>query len=103
MPDLLVNEQEIKQEALTVIERSKIVRIVDQQSYDSATSLLLNEIKPFRARWKAYWDTLREPAYAAYTAILGKFNEADKPLEAAEKSIKAEISRWEQDQARLLA
>lgn len=102
MPDTL-NESEIKQEALTVIERAKIVRIFDQDSYDAAADLLLKQIKPFRKRWQEYWETVKSPAYAAYKAVLDKFNEGDKPLEAAERQVKLAIQAWDAEQGRIRA
>lgn len=109
MTDTLnTNENEIKQEALTIIEQAKVVKITSQETYDSATELLLVRVKPFRIRWKDYWygtDSQPGPvklAYRAYQSLLDKFNEADDPLEVAEKAIKKEIGIWEQEQARLL-
>ena len=102
MPDTLTtNEQEIKQEALTIVEQSKLIKITDQPSYDNACSLLLDQIKPFRKRWAEYWDEVKKPAYAAYKAILDKFNEGDKPLENAERQVKAEIVKWDAEQERI--
>src|SRR5258708_8061744 len=99
MPDTLTtNEQEIKQEALTIVEQSKIVNITDQDSYDVACNLLLQQIKPFRKRWAEYWEEVKKPAYAAYKAIQEKFNEGDRPLETAERQVKAEIARWDATQ-----
>lgn len=96
-----VNEQEIKQEALSVIERSKIVKITDQASYNQATSLLLEQVMPFRKKWKLYWQVVKKPLKEAVDAVQAKFNEADEPLEKAEKAIKAELSRWETEQERI--
>lgn len=101
MPEVIEQERELKEQALTVIERAKIVKITDQPSYDSATSLLLNEIIPFRKKWKDYWETLRVPAYKAYQGILDKFKEGDAPAEAAERQVKAEIRRWDDEQERI--
>lgn len=102
MPDTSnTNEQEIKQQALTIVEQSKIVRITDQQTYDGACFLLLSQIKPFRKRWAEYWEEVKKPAYAAYKAIQDKFNEGDKPLEAAERQVKAEIAKWDTEQERI--
>ena len=98
MPEV---EQELKQEALTVIQQAALVRITDQQTYNSAAALLTDQIIPFRKRWKEYWETLRVPAYNAYQAVLGKFNEGDKPAEQAERQVKAEIRRWDDEQARI--
>ena len=106
MPDTLTTETEIKQEALTVIERSKIVKIVDQKTYDAASELLLSKIKPFRVRWKNFWygsdDGPVPLAYRAYKSVLGKFNEVDDPLEEAERRVKVAVLGWEREQARLL-
>lgn len=102
MPDTLTqSEQEIKQEALTVVEQAKIIKITDQKSYDHACSLLLDQVKPFRKRWEEYWESVKQPAYQAYRAVLNKFNEGDAPLEAAERQIKGEIARWDTEQERI--
>lgn len=101
MPEVVEQEQELKQQALTVVERAKFVKIQDQDSYDSATSLLLNEIIPFRKKWEAYWNPIRESAYSTYKGILNKFNEGDKPAEVAERAVKAEIRRWDDEQERI--
>lgn len=98
---VIEQEQELKQEALTVAQQAALVRIVDQPSYDVAAKLLLEQIIPFRTKWKNYWETLRIPAYAAYKGIMDKFNEGDKPAEAAERTVKAEIRRWDDQQARI--
>ena len=94
-------EQELKQEALTVVQQAAMVRIVDQNSYNLAAALLTEQIIPFRKRWKEYWETLRKPAYAAYQAILDKFNEGDRPAENAEKQVKLAILGWDLEQDRI--
>ena len=93
-----VNEETIKQEALTVIEQAKIVKVIDQPSYDSACSLLLDQIKPFRKRWAEYWSEPKKLAYSAYKAIQDKFNEGDEPLEKAERQVKAALATWTEEQ-----
>jgi hypothetical protein len=103
---VMPNEETIKQEALTVIERAKIVKIVDQDSYDQATALWIEVIKPLRKRWRDYWyggatDLGPIPlAKKAHESLVSKFNAADEPLEAAEKQVKAEVNRWDQEQER---
>lgn len=94
-------EEEIKQEALTVVEQAKAIVISDQSSYDQACSLLLDQIKPFRKRWLAYWSELKNPAWAAYQAIQKKFTEGDHPLELAECQVKDEIRRWDDAQEKI--
>jgi multidrug efflux pump subunit AcrA (membrane-fusion protein) len=108
MPEVIAEqEQELTQQALTIVERATAVVIKDQASYDSACALLLNDIKPFRAKWDAYWkgsDSAPGPiklAYRAYKSLLDKFNEIDNPAELAEKTVKAATIKWEQDQERI--
>jgi hypothetical protein len=104
MPDTSITEtteQDIKQEALTVVERAKIVKITDQETYDNACTLLLEQIKPFRKRWLEYWSAVKNPAWAAYQAIQKKFTEGDKPLEEAERQVKDEIRRWDAEQEKI--
>jgi hypothetical protein len=100
---LTTTDQEIKQEALTIVEQAK-VKIIDQRSYDYACDVLLNRIKPFRARWTAYWKGENAPvtlAYRAYKSVLGKFTEGDEPLEQAERLVKSAILKWDQEQERI--
>lgn len=100
-------ERELKTQALTVIERAKAITITDQRSYDVACALLLGEIKPFRKRWESYWHGTDENpgpiklAYKSYKSLLEKYNEADKPAEEAEKTVKAATVVWEQEQDRI--
>lgn len=100
-------ESELKQQALTVIDRAKIVKISDQASYDQAASLLADEIKPIRKRWSDYWrgpDKQSGPlalAYRAYDSLMEKFNQGEKPLKEAEDSVSMAIRRWDAEQVRI--
>ena len=95
------DEQELQTQALTVVRRSQAIQITNQESYDIATHLLLNEIKPMRARWQAYWAPIKESAYRSYKGILDKLNEGDKPLGDAEGKIKSAIAKWNTEQERI--
>lgn len=92
---VVVEEQEIKQEALSVVERATAIKIVDQVSYDQASTLLLDVVKPMRSRWAEYWENLRASTYKAYQQVLGKIKEVDLPLENAEKKLKDAIRDWD--------
>src|ERR1035438_129284 len=97
MPEVIEQEQELKQEALTVVQQAAIVKIADQPSYNQASSLLLEQIIPFRKKWTAYWhgsDDKPGPiknAYRTYKSLLEKFNEGDAPAEQAERQVKNAI------------
>ena len=99
MPE--ATEQELKQEALTVVQQAALVKITDQASYDNATSLLLEHIIPFRKRWSEYWEPLKKTAWDAHKAIMAKFNDGDTPAEKAERIVKSEIRRWDDEQERI--
>ena len=99
--ETIEQEQELKQEALTVTQKAALVKITDQPSYDIASALLLEQIIPFRKRWTEYWEPLREAAYGSYKAILGKINEGLDPLERAEKQVKSAIATWDTEQRRI--
>ncbi len=101
MPEVIEQEVELKQEALTVIQRAQLVKITDQPSYDSATSLLLDEIIPWRKKWAAYWNPITTTAYTVWKGLKEKFNEGDAPAEAAERQVKQEIRRWDDEQERI--
>jgi hypothetical protein len=95
------SEQELKQEALTVVQQASLVKIVDQQSYDNAASLLTEQIIPFRKRWENYWAPLKKAAWDAHKSIMGRFNEGDEPAAKAERLVKDAIRVWDNDQARI--
>jgi hypothetical protein len=101
MPTEVMSEEELKTQALTVAERAKIVKIENQQTYDAACSLLLDVIKPLRKATKEFFDSMKEPAYRAYKAVLDNYSEADGPLEAAERQVKAALAVWTTEQERL--
>lgn len=94
-------EIELREQSLSLIEQAKQITIRDQDSYDQAAHLLTNGILPFRKRLKDYFEGLRKPAYAAYQAVLGKFNEQDKPAEEAERAVKMAIAKWDAEQERI--
>jgi hypothetical protein len=103
MPEVIEQkqEQELKQEALTIVQRATLVKISDQQSYNAACDLLQKEIVPFRKKWADYWKPLTGAAWTAYKKIQDKFKEMDEPAEQAERVVKAEIRRWDDEQIRI--
>jgi hypothetical protein len=100
METVIEQEKELKQEALTVTQKAALVKITDQTSYDSAAALLLEQVIPFRKRWTEYWSPLKKAAYDSWQAINAKFNEGDKPMEAAERQIKGAIREWDEQKER---
>ncbi len=101
MPEVIEQEKELKQEALTVVQESQSLSIVDQESYDRASVLLLDQIIPFRKRWAEYWEPLKKAAWDAHRSIMAKFNEGDQPAEQAEKIVKGKLRVWDEQQRKI--
>ncbi|SRR6266436_8205817 len=101
MPEIIEQEQELKQQALTVVERATLVKITDQTSYDAACDLLQKEIVPFRKKWADYWKPLTTAAWGAYKKVQDKFKEGDEPAEKAERWVKHAIRVWDDEQIRI--
>lgn len=83
---------------MTVVQKAQVIVVMDQISYDSAASLLLEVIKPMRKKLADYWTPLKETAYRSYKQILDKYGEMDKPMELAEMQVKAALSKFTQQQ-----
>jgi hypothetical protein len=101
MPQTIEAEQELQTQAMTVVQQAHTIVVVDQPSYDSAASLLLEVIKPMRKKMADYWTPLKETAYRSYKQILDKYGEMDKPMELAEAQVKAALSKFTQEQERI--
>jgi hypothetical protein len=101
MPEVIEQEQELKQQALTVVEKAQAIVIKDRQSYDQASQLLLEQIIPFRKKWAEYWEPLKKAAFAAHRAIVAKYDEGDAPAAKAEAIVKGAIRGWDLEQQRI--
>ena len=95
------NEEQMTQTALTVVGKAELVKITDQQSYDSAAELLTTVIKPTRKAWKEYWEEIKKPMREAMNKVQSKFNDGDAKLERAETLVKGELLTWSQKQERI--
>lgn len=106
MPEEFVaveQEQELQQEALTIVQRAALVKIKDQESYDFACGLLQKDIIPFRKKWAEYWAPIKNAAWGSYKQIMAKIQQYDEPAEKAERIVKDEIRRWDDEQDRIRA
>lgn len=94
-------EKELKDGAVSVIAKAQAIIVRDQESYDLACGILLNEIKPLTKRWLSYWTPLKDSAYQTYKGIMGKLQEGTDPLERAERHLKGQIAAFETEQQRI--
>ena len=98
----MANETEIAlRDELEQVKEFAITKIVSQETYDQAALTLVKVVQPFRKRWAEYWSPLKKAAHEAHAAIVAKFNEGDEPAKRAENAIKAELRRWDDEQARI--
>ena len=97
---LQIQDQEFQERSSAIACRVRELEVTNQETYDVAVSLLIDQIKPFRKLCKEYFDSMKEPAYKAYRAVLDRYNEADAPLEQAEAQIKFALAVWSTEQER---
>lgn len=101
MPEVIEQEKELKQEALTVVQHSQSIAIIDQLTYNEASSLLLEQIIPFRKKWSDYWAPLRKAAWDNHKAVMQKYNDGDAPAEQAERIVKIKLRIWDEQQRKI--
>ncbi len=87
-----------------VVKEATSLQVVDDESYIKAGEILLS-IKDAVDQVEGFWETTRKSSYAAWKSICAKEKEMKKPLESAEKVLKAGIGAYvmiKQDERRKL-
>lgn len=86
-------ENAIENKVALVVRQATSLQVVDDSSYTEAGELL-KAIKGAQVQIKNYWEEPKKRAYEAYKSIMDKINEMKKPLESAEKVLKAGIGAY---------
>lgn len=86
-------ENAIENKVALVVRQATSLQVVDDSSYTEAGELL-KAIKGAQDQIKNYWEEPKKRAYEAYKTIMDKINEMKKPLESAEKVLKAGIGAY---------
>jgi hypothetical protein len=92
--DEIMNEQEQRQQALTITEQAQSFVIATQQDYSNAAEVC----KDIKARIKdieEYWKPLKEAAAKQHKDICAKEKELLNPFTSAEQDIKGKMTAWQ--------
>lgn len=92
----------IKAEVAPIVEKAKMIVIVDQVSSDMAADFL-KAVKSAQSRVTAFWKPIKEAAHKAWKQTTEGENQILDPLKDAEAMVKGKILTFqkEQEQARL--
>lgn len=86
-------EKPIVDKVQKIVLKATSLQVIDDESYNVAGELL-KAVKGGIKQIEEYWEEPKSQAYAAYKTILTKINEMKKPLESAEKVLKAQIGAY---------
>ncbi|MEO6326058.1 MAG: hypothetical protein ABIT01_07985 [Thermoanaerobaculia bacterium] len=97
-----VNEEdEIRAEASGIVEVARSMKVTCAAESDAAASFLV-EMKGTIAKGRAFFKKLKDPAKAAWDAVLKGEHEVVDPLVSAAQIIEATLLKWRRDeQARI--
>jgi len=91
----------VKQEALAIPEQAQALKIVSNETYQQAGTML-TQIKGLRRKIQDVFKPMKDAATKAHRAVLEQERQADAPLVQAERILKPALSAWDtaQEQAR---
>jgi len=92
-----VEVRQLEQTALAWPDRARGISITDQQTYDMATTLLV-EIATIEKRIKDHHKPIKDAAFAAHKTAVAAEKKLLDPLDSARGIIKTEIVAWERKQ-----
>jgi len=89
----VITIQEIQERALTVPEKARNVKIMDDKTYEAAGEILL-QIKDLRKQIDAAFDPIIKKAHEAHKEAVSQKKRADAPLVEAENILKPQIGAY---------
>lgn len=92
--------KQLETEALTVPEKARALKIVDNETYVMAGNMLV-EIKGLRKQINDTFDPIVKKAYEAHKEAKAQKTKVEAPLAEAEGIIKPALSAWNMEQERI--
>ncbi|MGH8677368.1 MAG: hypothetical protein ACREUQ_03325 [Burkholderiales bacterium] len=92
--------QELEPQVTALATRALDIIVRDQPTYEGAAEFL-KMVKTMRQRVAETFDPIISKAYAAHREACAQKRKHDEPLELAEKTVKASLARFEQQQETL--
>ena len=93
-------EAVIQQEVAPVVAKANSMTVSSADQYQDAADFL-KLVKGAQKRVKEHFEPMKTASHAAWKAVVAKENEATEPLTAAEKTVKARMITWYQEQERI--
>jgi len=95
-----LQEVELEQQALTWPEKARSIKVVDQQTYNQAATVLI-DIATLKKQIVEHHKPIKDSAFAAHKAAVAAEKRLLDPLEEASGIIKRGIGVFEQEQERI--
>jgi len=102
MTPVMTPPRDLEIRATTLAEQARALKIVDQQTYETATGHLLAVVS-LRREIEQHHAPIKKSAHAAWQQVLAAEQKLTAPVEAAERIYKAAIAAYEAERRRLEA
>lgn len=100
MSNLVISEEQIKKEALTLKQRAETMQIVTLEDYQSSAEMR-KILKDLDKNIVAFFEPMKSAASAAHKAICAKENEARKPITEADAIVTKKRTVYYDEQERI--
>lgn len=100
MSDLVISEEQIEKEALTLKQRAETMQIVTPEDYQSSAEMR-KILKDLDKNIVAFFEPMKSAASAAHKAICAKENEARKPITEADAIVIKKRTTYYDEQERI--
>lgn len=100
MTDLVISEEQIEKEALTLKQRAETMQIVTLEDYQTSAEMR-KILKDLDKNIVAFFEPMKSAASAAHKSICAKENEARKPITEADAIVTKKRTTWYDEQERI--
>lgn len=91
------NQQELKEQALSIPEQARVITINDAESYERAGGILVR-VKALRDKIDQVFDPIISAAFKAHKEAKSQKTKVEEPLVVAEGWLKPQLARWKNEQ-----
>ena len=100
MTDLVISEEQIEKEALTLKQRAESMQILTPEDYQSSAEMR-KVLKDLDKNIVTFFEPMKQAASAAHKAICAKENEARKPITEADALVSKKRTAYYDEQERI--
>lgn len=100
MSDLVISEEQIEKEALTLKQRAETMQIVTSEDYQSSAEMR-KVLKDLDKNIVAFFEPMKKSTHEAWKSVCNKENEARKPITEADAIVSKKRTVWYDEQERI--